>query len=109
MAYGKWDLTIEEEKYFISLFKYMIDELTCGRKNEFDLSGKGINPAQIKKIMNQFGYEIGKVRNGFNEDKKIYYDKKNCNKENQTFYFEKTGLYFYYSGQTFEISLGIEK
>lgn len=32
MAYGKWNLTQKEEKYFLSLFRYMIDELNCGRQ-----------------------------------------------------------------------------
>lgn len=95
MAYGKWYLTTEEEKYFISLFKYMIDELESGRRDEFDLSGKGINPAQAAKIMEQLGYSIqDRSYGGWVQD--IWY------------YFENTSICMYSCGQTFELKIFIQ-
>jgi hypothetical protein len=95
MAYGKWSLTTEEEKYFIPLFKYMIDELTSGRRTEFDLSGKGINPWQAKKVMEQLGYtSIQREENGWEQDMWIY--------------FKNSPIYLYSCGQTFELMIGIE-
>lgn len=92
MAYGKWNLTTEEEKYFIPLFKYMIDELTCGRRDEFDLSGKGINPAQAAAIMDQLGYLYKETdTNGWQQDTWQY--------------FENTSIYIFSCGQTFELRL----
>lgn len=92
MAYGKWSLTTEEEKYFIPLFKYMIDELTCGRRDEFDLSGKGINPYQAAKIMKQLGYPQKDFEtNGWEQDTWQY--------------FENTSICIFSCGQTFELRI----
>ena len=92
MAYGKWSLTTEEEKYFIPLFKYMIDELTCGRRDEFDLSGKGINPSQALDIMKQLGYNNRKTEtNGWEQD--------------TWYYFENTNITLFSCGQTFALYL----
>lgn len=96
MAYGKWSLTTEEEKYFIPLFKYMIDELTCGRRDEFDLSGKGINPIQAQKLMKQLGYPIENI------------EANNCTQDFWQ-YFKGTNIYLYHSGMSFELKLEIEK
>jgi hypothetical protein len=92
MAYGKWSLTTEEEKYFIPLFKYMIDELIRGRRDEFDLSGKGINPAQAVEIMEQLGYpEQNRDYNGWEQD--------------TWYHFENTNIWLFSCGQTFELKL----
>ena len=92
MAYGKWILTTEEEKYFVPLFKYMIDEIKCGRRHEFDLSGKGINPSQAIKLMAQLGYPAADI--DANESLECYQ------------YFKGTDIYLYYCGLTFELQLG---
>lgn len=95
MAYGKWNLTTEEEEYFIPLFKYMISELECGRRDEFDLSGKGINPAQVIDIMETLGYpEKDRDYNGWEQD--------------AWYYFENTRIRLFSCGQTFELILRIE-
>ena len=92
MACGKWSLTTEEEKYFIPLFKYMIDELTSGRRDEFDLSGKGINPAQAIDMMEKLGYpEKDRDYNGWEQD--------------AWYYFENTKIWLISCGQTFELKL----
>lgn len=92
MAYGKWSLTTEEEKYFIPLFKYMIDELTCGRREEFDLSGKGISPWQAQKIIEDLGYKSLPIDfNGWEQD--------------TWFHFENTNIYLYSCGMTFELKI----
>ena len=92
MAYGQWNLTIEEEKYFIPLFKYMIDELTNGRREEFDLSGKGINPAQVLEIMDKLGYpKKDTQQNGWEQD--------------TWYYFKNTEITLFSCGMTFELTL----
>jgi hypothetical protein len=92
MAYGKWNLTTEEEKYFIPLFKYMIDELECGRRDEFNLSGKGITPWQAKAVMEELGYVFDHFDiNGWEQD--------------TWFYFENTDIVLFSSGMHFELRL----
>lgn len=92
MAYGKWNLTTEEERYFISLFKYMIDELTCGRRDEFDLSGKGISPWQAKELMEKLGYIFDDFdTNGWEQD--------TC------FHFKNTDIVLSSCGMTFDLRL----
>ena len=109
MAYGQWDLTTEEEKYFIPLFKYMIDELTCGRREEFDLTGKGINPYQARKVFEQLGYEEADMdENGWEQDRWVYFNKK-IKADDNTYHFEETKLCLFYCGQTFEMKLWYQK
>jgi hypothetical protein len=92
MAYGKWNLTQEEEKYFLSLFRYMIDELNCGRRDQFDLSGKGINPYQAAQIIEQLGYPQKDFEtNGWEQDTWQY--------------FETTDIWLFSCVQTFELIL----
>lgn len=92
MAYGKWSLTTEEEQYFIPLFKYIIDELTCGRRSEFDLSGKRINPTQAVDVMEKLGYP----------EKDRDYD---CWERGIWYYFENTKICLFSCGETFELKL----
>ena len=96
MACGKWSLTTEEEKYFIPLFRYIIDELTCGRRSEFDLSGKRINPAQAIDIMETLGYPEKDREYGGGWEQDAWY------------YFENTNIWLFSCGQTFELTLTIE-
>lgn len=92
MAYGQYTLTQKEEDYFLSLFRYMIDELNCGRRDEFDLSGKGITPWQAKKVMEELGYVFDDFDvNGWEQD--------TC------FYFENTDIVLFSSGIHFELKL----
>ena len=90
--YGVRELTAKEKEYFISLFKYMIDELTSGRRSEFDLSSKGINPIQTLKLMRDLGYPVKRV------------DGDSCEQENW-YYFKNTHIWLYSNGLAFELTL----
>ena len=90
--YGLRELTSKEEEYFITYFKYMIDELKCGRRFSFDLSGKGINPMQVKDIMAKLGYSVKKtVKNEYELD---------C-----WYYFNDTDIWMYSNGLTYSLTL----
>ena len=93
--YGKRTLTTKEEEYFIPYFKYMISEIECGRRSEYDLSGKGINPSQVIKLMEQLGYPLKHIET-VEEEMEMW------------LYFENTVTWVYINGLTFELSLNAE-
>ena len=89
MAYGKWELTQEEENYYIPLFKYIVGELKSGRMDSFTLNG--INPVQAGKVLEKIGYS---------------YKDSDTNFLDWWQYFEGN-IFLFSSGETFELSLCI--
>ena len=106
MACGKWNLTNEEEEYFIPLFKYMVDEIECGRKAKFDLSNKNISPVQARYILRKLGYSIANVEveeNCFSQNVWFYFNKEE--KQEDIIIFEESNLCLFSCGATFNLSL----
>lgn len=89
MAYGKWSLTTEEEKYFIPLFKYVISELKSGRIDSFTLNG--INPVQARKVLEKIGYAYKDSDTNFLDCWQNFED----------------NIFLFSSGETFELNLCI--
>ena len=92
MAYGERTLTTKEIEYYTSLFKYILEEFKCGRRSEFDLSGKGINPTQCIKVLASMGYPVESVIDDVEE-----YD---C-----FWFFENINILLFSNGLTYELKL----
>ena len=92
MAYGERTLTTKEIEYYTSLFKYILEEFKCGRRSEYDLSGKGINPTQCIQLLGSLGYPVESVIDDSEEFDFFVF-------------FENTNHLLFSNGLTYELKL----
>ena len=95
---GKYSLTEQEHGYWEILVEMYLEDMLYGNTEEVDLSQKDINPYQLGRILESFGWEEDEVNvEGYELDRWAYY----CHPDHRDL------ICIYSCGITFELKLSI--